>query len=219
MIFSIVIKYIIVSAIICFLYGLNILSNMVIQKFNKNNSKGSYLFQLWSLVLFLIVWYLWPSKIFVFKTYNVINMVNIGLILISIIPTSIIVYKSKVLFSEPLKKVLNGASMEIPQRLLVQNLFVVLGINKVIYGELTLAILLNAVIWLQFIIIQEIMTKKKVSFEIMPDIIASFWFSIWVGILYSITGNIVITMFTHGLQKLLTYILRKKLKNINGISL
>ncbi len=179
---------------------------------------GLCLFQFWSLILFTIVWLIWPSKINVFNSHNLINIQNLGLVLISAIPTSIIIYKTKTSFSEPWKKILNGATMEIPQRLLIQNVFVVLGLNKVIYGGLTLGILLNAIIWMQFIIIQEILNKGKISFKILPEILASFWFSIWVGILYSITGNIVITMFAHGLQRFITNIISKKFNSKNTLS-
>jgi len=213
MFLDLVIKYIAISIIICFLSGVNTLLTIVIDKFYKDRFKGRDLFQFWSLILFLIVWYLNPSKISVLKTHNLFNLSNIALIIISVIPTSIIVYKSGVKSSDPLKKFLNGASMEIPQRLLVQNLFIILGLNKVIYGELTLGIFLNAMIWVQFIIIQEVMINKKITFEIVPEITASFWFSIWVGMLYSITGNIAIAMFTHGLQRIVTYIFREKLRN------
>jgi hypothetical protein len=133
----------------------------------------------------------------------------------AVVPTSLIVYKNKEKssVSDPLKKFLDGVSMEIPQRLLIQNLFIVLGLNQVIYSELTLGILLNAAIWVQFIIIQEVIIEKKVSFAVIPELTASFWFSIWVGILYRVTGNIVIALFTHGLQRIVTYVFRKKLEN------
>lgn len=60
--------------------------------------------------------------------------------------------------------------------------------------------------------------RKKISYKIVPEIIASFWFSIWVGILYSITGNIVVAMITHGLQRIVTYEIRKRMGNINKSS-
>ena len=133
--------------------------------------------------------------------------------LICIMPTAIIVcigrkYKP----NEPFKmgNFLNGASMEIPQRLLVQNLFVVLGVNTIIYKSITLAILLNALIWVQFILIQEIISGNKITLKIIPEIIASFWFSIWVGVIYMDTGNILIAMLTHGLQRIITHGIRLK---------
>ncbi len=208
MFFDIILKYVIVSIVICFLYGMQVLSVSIIKKISKDKLKGSYLFQFWSLVLFIIVWKLYPEKISIFDTHNLWEMKNIVLILICVIPTSIIAYQGKKYKpKKPFKmeNFLNGASMEIPQRLLVQNLFIVLGINMVIYGPITLAIFLNAIIWVQFIIIQEMMEGNRVSFKIIPEITASFWFSIWVGIIYGITGNIVVAMLSHGLQRFCTY--------------
>ncbi len=216
MILKVIGKYIIISMVICFLYGINILSIVTLRKFYKEDFKGSYLFQLWSLVLFLIIWYLSPLEIFVFEVHNLWSLKNILLIFVAVIPTSIIIYKGKSKLNNPLKNFLNGATMEIPQRLLTQNLFAILGVNTVVYGELTSGIVLNALIWVQFIIVQEIINKKKISFKIVSEITASFWFSIWVGILYSITGNIVIAMVTHGLQRVVTHEIRKRMDKHNN---
>ncbi|WP_432663431.1 hypothetical protein R9X47_22970 [Wukongibacter baidiensis] len=215
MFFTTILKYVVVSIVICLLYGIQVFSASMIKKISNDKFKGSYLFQFWGLVLAIILWKLYPEKIFIFNTHNVWKLKNIVLILICVIPTSIIAYhgkKDKPKKTFNIENFLNGASMEIPQRLLVQNLFVVLGIDGAIYGPVTLAILLNAIIWVQFIIIQEIMEGKKVSFNIIPEITASFWFSIWVGIIYGITGNIVVAMLTHGLQRFCTYSVLGKLQ-------
>lgn len=216
MILNIIGKYILVSIVICLLYGLNVLSIVAIRKFYKKDFNGSYLFQSWSFIVFLILWHLSSWKISVFDVHSLWNLKNIILICLSVIPTSIMVSKGKKEYIMPIKNFLSGASMEIPQRLLTQNLFTVLGINVVVYGELTGEIFLNALIWVQFIIVQEIINKKKFSSKIALDIAASFWFSIWVGILYNITGNIIITMIAHGLQRITTHEVRKRLENIDN---
>lgn len=213
MIINIVVKYILISIVICLLYGIQVLSTNVIIKYYNKSFKGSYLFQFWSLIFFIIVWKVNPSTINFLEMHSLWNFKNIVLILICVLPTSIIAYQVKKYKPNNLFKIgnfLNGASMEIPQRLLVQNLFIVLGVNTVIYGQITLSILLNALIWVQFIIVQELMEGNRISPPIIFESIASFWFSIWVGIIYVNTGNIVVAMLTHGLQRIVTYWIRQK---------
>jgi hypothetical protein len=106
--------------------------------------------------------------------------------------------------------------MEIPQRLLVQNMLVVLNVNIIIYGSMTLGIFLNSLIWIQFIIVQEFICGRKITKKIMPEIIASAWFSIWVGILYSMSGNIIVPMITHGLERLVTYWLKQNFSKVKA---
>lgn len=216
MILKVIGNYILVSMIISSLYGITVLSIIGVRKFYKKDFQGSYQFQFWSLILFLIIWYCSPLKISVFNINNSWNLRNILLMLLSIIPTGIIIRKGKSHINNPLENFLSGAMMEIPQRLLIQNLFIILGINTIVYKELTLGIFLNALVWVQFIIVQEVINKQKISFWIVPDIVASFWFSIWVGILYSITGNIVVTMVTHGLQRIVTHEIRKRVVKQNN---
>lgn len=213
MAFIVILKYIIVSIIISLLFGITVFSSIITKKVFKKDFINPYLFQLWSLILFIIIWCYCKPELAVFNTYSLLNWNNILLLVIAVIPTSIISYqgnKFKPTSSIRVDDFLKGASMEISQRLLVQNLFVLLGVNIFIYGSLTLDILLNSLVWIQFIIIQKIINGNKISISISPEIIASFWFSIWVGILYKNTGNIIIPMLAHGLQRVLTYKIRQK---------
>lgn len=227
---NIVISYILISVLISLIFGVVQLSLIVINKIGKGKALVQYLFQFWSLVAFLIIVFISPIEVSILKVDNIFRISNLGLILVTIVPASIMVipsairkYKKLKITQIPkfkIKNLLDGASMEIPQRLLVQNLFIILSVNKVIYGSITSAILLNALIWVQFIIVQELISGKKISRKIMPEIMASFWFSIWVGILYSISGNIFVPMLAHGLQRWTTHIMvkfigKKATTNIN----
>ncbi len=205
--------------LILLLYVLTIFSFNLIKKFYDDNFKGTYLFQFWSLIISLILWYYYPEEIALFKTDGLYNYKNILLILLAVIPTAIIVNINKPKVGKRvegestklLNTLLDGAMMEFPQRLVVQNLFIILGVKGIIYGDLNLAILLTAIIWVQFIIIQELINNRSISLEILREITASFWFSIWVGILYSLSGNIVVVMLSHSLQRLVSYLIRKRL--------
>lgn len=63
-------------------------------------------------------------------------------------------------------------------RLLAQNLFVILGINMIVYKSISLDILMNAAIFVQFIIVQQVTQGRMITTAILPEVTASFWFSI-----------------------------------------
>ncbi|MBB6621962.1 hypothetical protein [Clostridium gasigenes] len=215
MIGSIILKYILISILISLIFGITVLTNNITNKINRGKLINPYSFQLGSLLIFIVIWFFNKSKIEIFEVSRLVNWDNIVLMLITIIPTSVIVYWKNTDRTEKLFRLvdfLDGASMEIPQRLLVQNMFVILNVNTIIYGSMTLAIVLNSLIWVQFIIVQEFICGRKVTKKIMPEVIASIWFSIWVGILYSISGNIIVPMIAHGLERMVAHWLKVNLK-------
>lgn len=214
MIVSIILKYILISILIFFIFGVTVLSDKITEKVSWSKFISKYSFQLWSLLIFIIVWLFNKYKVQVFKFSNLADFRNIVLMLLAVIPTSLIVSlgdKSGTKKAFRLADFIDGASMEIPQRLLVQNMFVILNINGTVYGRLTLAILLNSLMWAQFIIIQEFINGKKVTSKNILEIVASVWFSIWDGILYGITGNIIAPMLTHGLERIMSYWMKQNL--------
>lgn len=208
MFFGIMLKYIIVSILISLIFGATVSSSLIIKKVFKKEQVSNYLFQFWSLVAFILIWIYFKPGIQIFNVHNLLIWENILLTIMAVIPTSIVAYqgyKFKPNYQFKFMYFLDGASMEIPMRLLVQNLFFILGLDAFLLYFLSLEILLNAIIWVQFIIVQEIIEGRKITRGILPEIIASFWFSIWVGILFKITGNIVVPMIAHGLQRFATY--------------
>jgi len=219
MIGSIILKYIFISVLISLIFGLTVLSDKITNKINRGKFIGPYFFQLWSLLIFIVFWFFNKPKIDIFEVSRLGNWYNIMLMLIAVIPTSIIVYlgstsRTKKAFT--LVDFINGASMEIPQRLLVQNMFVILNVNMIIYGSMTLAIFLNSLIWVQFIIVQEFICGRKITRKIIQEIIASVWFSVWVGILYSISGNIIVPMITHGFERMGAYWLKQNFSKVKA---
>jgi len=101
----------------------------------------------------------------------------------------------------------DGMAMEVLMRLLVQNLFLIVGATTVVFGEVNLAILLTALIFPQFMLIQDKFQRNPITLKLLPEIIASIWFSIWVGVLYFTTGNILLPMIAHGLERLLVQLM------------
>lgn len=207
MVFSIILKYTIATLLISLIFGVTVSSSIVIKKAFKKDVISPYLFQLWSLIIFIIIWIYYKPDVQIFNTYNLLFWKNILLFLIAVVPASLIAAQGiKMKRTKPiLMQFIDGASMEIPMRLLVQNLFFILGINVLLFNSLSLGILLNAIIWVQFILVQEAIGGRKITKAILPEVAASFWFSIWVGILYKDTGNILMPMLAHGLQRIVTH--------------
>lgn len=195
-----VISYVIATVIVFMMFGLTVLMSPKV----KNQRAKGFLFQMWGLILCIPLILIYPEEIKFFGYENIFDITTVCFILLAIVPTSVIMFFSdKKKPSKPFKwsEFSQGASMEIPQRLLVQNLFVVLC-NYVIWGEyVQIGIILNALLWAQFIILQAVMNEKVISKTTIIEVCASMWFSIVVGILYYITGNIMVAMFTHGAQR------------------
>lgn len=157
-------------------------------------------------------------KIFYFESFSIIGTGKllkwqiVALVIISAFPAAILAFlaKPKQLSNRPLKiNITTGMAMEIPMRLLVQNLFNIFGAATVLYGSMTLSVFLTAIIWVQFIIIQEIMMRRPLNLKVTLEIAASIWFSIWAGVLYLNTGSIVVTMITHGIERWIAYEMRR----------
>lgn len=205
MISIIILKYILISILISLIFGALVLLNKITNKIKKGEFLRPYFFQSLSLFIFIVIWIFNKSKIEIFEVRRLVNWDNLIIMLLAIIPTSVIACLSEKARTEKLLiDFIDGASMEIPQRLLVQNMFVIFNVNVIIYESITLAIVLNSFIWVQFIIVQELISGRKITKKIIPNIIASAWFSIWVGILYSISGNIIVPMITHGVERMVT---------------
>lgn len=206
MISIILLNYVLVSIIVSLLFGMTVLSSLVIKKVFKKDFIVPYLFQIWSLILFITIGYIFKPELSIINHFNLLNWKIILLFIMAVIPTSIIVNlggRSKQNSSIDVRDFFKGATMEIPQRLLVQNLLVLLCANSPLYDKYTLAIFLNALIWVQFIIVQEFINGNKISIAVLTEIVASLWFSIWVGILYMNTGNIIVPMLAHGTERIL----------------
>lgn len=206
---KILIGYLIVFVIVFCAFGLAIISSNLI----KDNLIKRFLVQIWSLIIFSVVYLFYSTNIRIFNFSNLFNYRNLLLLLLAIIPTVIIVFQSdkhKPINRFTYRDYLEGVYMEIPQRLLSQNLLLITVGNNLIFGLLELHVLLNAILWAQFIIIQELMNKRMPSKETIYEILASVWFSIFVGILYCKTGNILVPMLCHGLERYLKFVVKQR---------
>lgn len=212
---KIILGYLIIFIIMFSIFGLAIFLKCL----NKNMMVKRYLLQFICVIVFLFVYSVDSSNIRIFNFNNLISLHNFLLIFLGVFPTALIAFysdKSKPATKFTFWDFLDGAGMEIVQRLLAQNLLLIVLTRIEILTFTELSVLLNGLLWVQFILIQEIMNKRKVSQKILLEIVASFWFSISIGILYVKTGNLLITMLCHGLERYFTYFIRNKYGSIKN---
>ncbi len=105
---------------------------------------------------------------------------------------------------------LDGMLMEISQRLMMHSF--IYGILK-LFGVSSLnfyTIIATALVWCISIGMQAILSKKPFGRELLIDILASFVFSIGIGYTYQQTGLILVTMFAHFFERILSLFLTDK---------
>jgi len=161
------------------------------------------------LAVFILSFY-YPDSFPVANKISVGESRNLILLLVAVLPAAIITVLFKPQSNAKLPLVINiadGMAMELLMRLLVQNLFLIAGATTVVFGEVNLAILFTALIFPQFMLIQDKFQRNPITLKILPELIASMWFSIWVGVLYFTTGNILLPMIAHGLERLLVQLM------------
>lgn len=99
---------------------------------------------------------------------------------------------------------LDGAFMEIPQRMMMQSfVYGFLSLLRVLELEFY-TILATAIIWCMGIVIQALLNDKNFDKEFLYDILASLVFSLGIGYVYQRTGLIIITMVAHFLERILS---------------
>lgn len=216
--FSVLMIYLLAFLVAGLIFGLTFLTGIMIYKMSNKKYKGSYLFQFWGFIAFVVIYMLYPDMIRVTNFKNVFRLQNFLLMIVAALPINIYFYykgiRLQISGTKAVVAFFDGISMEIPQRLFMQNLFLVMTLGSVILKDSTWAVLLNALIWVQCILVQEFLIGERKYKKVVPELITSFWFSIWIGILYFSTGNILLPMITHGLLRIFPYgILDKLLKN------
>ncbi len=210
------ITYIVVSIVLSIIFGLTILTEIVQNKVKVSIIKSRYLYQFWSFVFFVIFYIFYNEKISFLNFDNVLNIKNLFLMCIAIIPIVLLTSFNninKIKNKRLSEGVLGAILMEIPQRLLSQNIFFIFlsEINTIL--GVPVAIVLNGLIYDQFIIIQELINTRKITKKILLDTVLSFWFSIFIGLLYYNTGNILLTMISHGAIYFFRNLIKKQINN------
>lgn len=203
-------------AFVTALMGLIFLSTTIIYRhairLNKHWVQTTYLFAGLSLIPVIIVNVFFKHSISIIGDVSQIKFSWLMVqLIVAVVPASFLAARArpKPHDQNMVIDALNGALMEIPCRALVQNLFIVFGAKSVIFSNLTLAILLTAIIFVQFILTQTLLSKQRLGRQVLYDSMASLWFSIWIGIIYATTGSLFLTMIAHGIERLLANTIRK----------
>lgn len=210
--------YLGVSILISLFFGLCSLTDLILKKRNQENKgvkvlkfiNANYWLHIGCGLTTIILMYVteWEFMLINFKSEHFALAVILTLFVTCTTSAYIIsrfskegIIKSKVTVNDTIKSALGGMAMEIPQRLFVQNVFLVTGGAILKYGGFNLAVLLTALVWVQFIAVERVICQGKLTKDDYLEMIASFWFSIVVGIIYNITGVIWMTMIAHAIQR------------------
>ncbi|WP_291579467.1 hypothetical protein [Clostridium sp. UBA6640] len=206
----ILVWYIIASLIASIVFGLQILILMLFKKTNINTKLSKYVFQLLFLVAFFILYFNAPVKVPVLNIVGIFTFKNIIIFLVTIFLTSYIVSFEKCEKHNFFEWSLLGISMEIPQRLFMQTFFMIVLRNMKLNNADLISILLNTILWIQFIFAQDIICGQKINRSVIPKILSSVCFSLGMGMLYVWSGCIIVTMIGHGTERILSDKLREK---------
>lgn len=165
-----------------------------------------------STIFIIIMYFVLPVNFNAFNVKGLSNMRAWTIMLVTVVIVAfMIAKKGKRLSKLPndiMLIIVNGAMMEICQRLFMQVLLVTLLQMFGIPGHKLWSIILTAMIWCVGIAIQEAITRKKFDKEFWLDISCSFVFSIGIGYVLVESGCIILTMIGHGLERLLSNIFR-----------
>lgn len=201
----VIVWYIIASLIVSLIFGIQV---VVLNIFNKSGYRtilSKYNFQFLFLIGFCIMYLISPVKISIFNFYGVLSLKNILIFTITVVITSFIVSFEKSDKHDGLVEwFIQGVAMEIPQRLFMQTFFMIVLANMQIKNSNLVAIIMNTIIWIQFIIVQDFMNGKKINKTGLLKILSSVCFSLGVGALYVSTGSIMVTMIAHGAERILS---------------
>ncbi|BCN32657.1 hypothetical protein [Anaeromicropila herbilytica] len=198
----IIVWYFVASFLAFIIFGAQIIVSNTFEKIKVQSKLTQYISQILSLVAFLVMYKVSSVKIPVLNLTGVISIKSVTLLIITVIVTAFIVSSCKKERHNLFEWFIGGVLMEIPQRLFMQTFFMIVlsGVENGYY----IAILLNAILWVQFIILQEIISGSKINRVVIMDSISSAFFSIGVGLLYVQTGCILMTMLAHGLERIVS---------------
>lgn len=105
---------------------------------------------------------------------------------------------------------LDGALMEVPQRLMMQSFLLGLLHLLNVTNENYFSIIITGFVWCISICIQCFICKTKFNKDTLWELLASFVFSLGIGYVYQQTGFILITMLAHFLERIFSSIIFNK---------
>lgn len=206
----VLICYIIASLSFMVLFGFQYLTGILLGKLKIIIIPEQYLLQFWCLIAFVFLYIFGGLNGRVLRFDHIFSWNNLIYLFIAVIPCSFMISSKKDEVHKKGRRLLLGISMEIPQRLLMQN-FLYFLLEEFTANDIRwLPVVLNALVWAQFILLQEKMLGKKFTRSTLADVASSVWFSLFAGMLYETGGNILLPMLAHGCERLLSETLRQK---------
>lgn len=196
------IVYILLSLLIGFLL-LGLLFGTTIVLSNKTKMSSSFCMAIFSVIPTVIMLLATDTNIFKFE-YLFDYLSWIILISTDVIVIALIVLKSSkehLSYKEIFLSGLDGVMMEIPQRMFMQTLvLLLLGYWNVNNAEI-LCILVNSMIWCLGIVAQAVIMNQKINRHLLIDILSSFIFSIGMGYVFIRTELIIFPMLGHFIER------------------
>lgn len=205
----ILIWYIVASLTVMIGVGVQALTSMLFNKINFTSKVVQFIFPLCFLGMFFMMNALSPVRIPVLNIAGIFSLKNLIILSATVVITSFIVSFEKSEKHNLFEWCIQGVAMEIPQRLFMQTFFMIVLRTMGIENADWIAVLMNSVLWIQFIIIQDIMCGQKVNRKAIPKVLSSLVFSLGTGVLYVSSGCIVLTMFAHGAERIMSEKLRE----------
>lgn len=103
---------------------------------------------------------------------------------------------------------IDGALMEIPQRLMMQAFLLLL--SDALDVSKYWSVIITAIVWCVSICLQSVITKSYFTMSTVLDLVSSFIFSLLVGFVFVRTYFIGFTMLAHFCERFLSTALRKR---------
>ena len=140
------------------------------------------------------------------STSWIFGLVTVGAVLLTLAGRE---GKKKLSVSQTIFSGLEGAAMEIPQRLMMQSFLLLLLTKWNVPSPDTWSCFVNALVWCCGIAIQSAITRKQDRDQSF-DMVASFLFSFGIGIVYLRSELILLPMVCHFAERILSQILQNR---------
>lgn len=208
--------YILLSIIIGFVlsgvwFGLSMILNIIFTKYKLYimNRFRAAIAAVIPTTFILIV-----SGRYVFNLKGIFDATSWGIVALTVLVTVLIITrkskKSTMKGKELLLYGFDGVLMEIPQRLMMQSFMWYLLELWIVENAAYYSILSTAIVWCISIIIQNFICKVKIDADTYIELLASFIFSIGIGFVFISTELILVTMFAHFCERILSKLISNR---------
>lgn len=208
MVLYVVLAYALATAAVLAAFGLSAALAALMKRPGLKRAAGGYAFPLFGLAGFVALCLASPVSLNVFRLDSLWSARNGLLFLAAAVPSAVLVSLKAEKRGSVAGRVLQGIAMELIQRLFTQNLLFAVLVQCGVTHAHVISIVANAVLWMQFVLLQDIVTTHKIGVSVLPDLFATALFSVFAGFLYLYSGNIALPMLAHAAERLLADLIR-----------